>query len=128
MKDWRGTEIEVGDTIVYVVKESTNTPMHEAIVTGIGEAPKYPWLDDEMIPVAHATWARASMYGEHRVNRKVCLKHPENITVIAKGRAATRYKRLLRAYCEKVKADTPYAELTEAYRELINLYLEESNE
>ena len=75
MKDWRGTEIEVGDTIVYVVKESTRAITHEATVT----------LSNKLTESIRAKWSNSSMYSSYRRNKNVWLTHPENITVIKKA-------------------------------------------
>jgi hypothetical protein len=92
MQDWRGTEIEVGDTILYSVKQSCDVEINEATVTAIGNAPKYSWYSwsdlSDTIPIVKATWIRSNggAWAEKwRVNRKVTLRTLENITVIKKG-------------------------------------------
>jgi hypothetical protein len=95
IRDWRGTEIEVGDTILYSVKESTSVEVHEAIVREIGEKPIYVWpelnLTGPIRPYAKVEWLR-SCGGEWaekwRRIRKVTLHTLYTVTVIRKARKA----------------------------------------
>jgi hypothetical protein len=89
MQDWRGTEIEVGDTILYSVKQSCEVEINEATVTALGSVPKYSWSDQsDTVPIVKATWIRSNggeWAEKWRVNRKVTLRTLENIAVIKKG-------------------------------------------
>jgi hypothetical protein len=79
VKDWRGTEIEAGDTIVYAVKESTSVGLNEALVTEVGE--EADWYGRPEIRVT-ATWLRGTY--DERASNRVRLKQVRNITVIRK--------------------------------------------
>jgi hypothetical protein len=80
MQDWRGTEIEPGDTIVYVVKQSTWVETNEAKVISLGTKMVY----DEPNPCVIAEWVGSSMHPQDRRTTIVRLASPENITVLAK--------------------------------------------
>lgn len=83
MKDWRGTEIEVGDVILYPVKHSTHVAVNEAIVTELGDQEGRSGPE----PYVIALWQQASRYGRAwRVDKPVKLIALSNVTVIAKGR------------------------------------------
>lgn len=77
MKDWRGTEIEVGDVILYSVRQSCSVDVNEARVTETG--PNYvkaTWLQSN-----GGTWAQ-----RWRRVTKVTLHEFTNITVMEKAK------------------------------------------
>lgn len=94
IKDWRGTEIEVGDVILYAVKHSTSVEVNEAVVSEVGMKPQYSWSDEHLVPTVIAEWQRSSYcYVPNRARlvrsgrqiRRVKLTNFEGITVVAKG-------------------------------------------
>lgn len=93
IKDWRGTEIEVGDVILYAVKHSTSVEVNEAIVSEVGMAPVGNWTDRTQ-PTVIAEWQRSSycyapdrgcLVKSGRQIKRVKLTNFEGITVVAKG-------------------------------------------
>jgi hypothetical protein len=86
MKDWRGTEIEVGDTIAYSVKHSTSVEVNEAVVTEIGKK-DWGWRS-EPAPFIQALWIRSSdkdWSEKYRKIRSVTLIRFSTITVLKKA-------------------------------------------
>lgn len=84
LKDWRGTSIEVGDTIMYAVKASTSVDINEGIVAGFGT--REGWLG-EALPTILVDWVRSNSPGwDHwRKVTRVTLGQIKNVTVLAKA-------------------------------------------
>jgi len=102
IKDWRGTEIEVGDIILYAVKHSTSVEVNEAIVKEVGRKPRYSWLTDmgrdldesDYVPYVAAEWQTSSycylpgrkvIISNERTIKNIVLTNFEGLTVVAKG-------------------------------------------
>jgi hypothetical protein len=80
--DWRGTKIDVGDTIVYAVKESASADIHEAVVAEITTYNPGYGKDQPRIIVE---WKRSNYdpNGQSDKKRRI-LGKPSNLTVIKK--------------------------------------------
>lgn len=50
MKDWRGTPIEVGSTIVYPGRQGSSVWVNEAVVLEVGERRRWQLLPGETEP------------------------------------------------------------------------------
>lgn len=83
MKDWRGTEIEVGDTILYPAKESTYVTINEAVVSSIDEREVAWGSPGETVSIVNGDWVRSN--GGSWKPETVSFYVTEAITVIAKG-------------------------------------------
>lgn len=82
IRDWRGTEIEVGDRILYPVRWSSSMDMHEATVTEIGSKLKYSRQE----PYIKADWIKASSNRSWRTVKVVTLTQLNRVTVIEKAK------------------------------------------
>jgi ketopantoate hydroxymethyltransferase len=86
MKDWRGTEIEVGDTILYPATEESYVTVNEAVVSSIEER-EAAWSNPgETVSILHADWVRSN--GGNWKPETVSFYVTEAVTVIAKARQA----------------------------------------
>lgn len=97
IKDWRGTEIEVGDIILYAVKHSTSVEVNEAIVKEVGMKPRYSWSredTEDKVPYVSAEWQTSSycylpgrkvIISNERTIKNIVLTNFEGLTVVAKG-------------------------------------------
>src|ERR1039458_4226377 len=84
MNDWRGTEIEVGSTIIYGVTQSSSITMVEAVVDEITSQLNhgYRWRCNDRVPVL---WVKrmdetGSMWGP--VGKRVKITRIDRITVV----------------------------------------------
>jgi len=96
IRDWRGTEIEVGDVILYAVKHSTSVEVNEAIVSEIGEKESPYGFSGDPVPYVMAEWHQSSycyrpgqthVASAGRQIKQVTLTNFEGITVLAKHNA-----------------------------------------
>lgn len=81
LTDWRGNDILVGSTIIYVVRHSSSVSLVEGYVTEIGE--EYTWKVDpvpyvKVMPLMQKGYGRA----RKRDNKEVKLTRVDLITVI----------------------------------------------
>lgn len=88
IKDWRGTEIEVGDTVLYAVVNSSNIVINEAVVAEITTFNPGYGKDRPRIVV---DWKRDSHNCDRAITR-VNLSKPRNLTVIKKANEGGYYE------------------------------------
>lgn len=84
MKDWRGTRVSVGDTILYAVKQSTYIDINEGIVTHITER-ESPYRGTAYRISVDWLRSNSSYSDQHRRNKRVVLTAHDTITVIKKA-------------------------------------------
>lgn len=83
IKDWRGTEIEVGDVILYAVKHSTSVEVNEAVVREVGFKGE-DWHGNPK-PFVRVEWVRSSAGSpDWRYIKRVTLTVIRNLTVVEK--------------------------------------------
>lgn len=79
MKDWRGTEIELGDTILYSVKHSTWVEVNEGVI--VEQFNRASWNGPKL--AFTVVWNKSSSNDSRRI-KTVTLRNTETITVINK--------------------------------------------
>jgi len=85
LTDWRGTEIEVGDTILYAVKHSTSVEVNEAIVSEVGEREEAWSISGDMHPYLTVEWSRSNAMHNWRKIKRLTINNVKGVTVIAKA-------------------------------------------
>lgn len=83
MKDWRGTEIEVGSRVLYPTRQNSTQHIHEGIVTSVREPKsKGPLFDNGSLRVEHVrSTERRDLYP--RKQNRVTITAVNRVTVIA---------------------------------------------
>lgn len=89
MQDWRGTEVEIGDTVVYAVAFSSSVTMVEAEVVGFEEKKK-PYRDETYTCLRVRRQREAWGWGDAKdvTSKEVVLSVPKRFVVIEKACAS----------------------------------------
>lgn len=85
MKDWRGVEIQIGDTVVYPTTQSSSLTMNEAIVDEVTEGPDKDWKG-RLLPVVWVIRQHEHYWNPNNTKvkpKRVKLTRPDRITVVA---------------------------------------------
>ena len=80
LKDWRGTEIEIGSRIVYGVKQSCSISLQEAVVLDFVNKKRYEW--DNVLHTFLKVEVIRTSDDWRKVPYKGMLENVYNVTVI----------------------------------------------